>query len=240
VVRALTTLVGLAGAAAILYFVTDLGDGGGSYWLFALLWAGAGFAVGLLYQAGGRRAPGLRTNIWMLLFAWLPWTLLSAAVIANRAGKPGWIADRARDAIPRAWLDRWEFSLPAFGVGVGLLLAFSLIEPRIGIRLPDPEPFVEPNPYAPDTPWQAPEERPFATSEQPAVGRGPRGVSDTEIQPPRRVQAQRQSQTEAPTEIQAPASEAETQVQPPPELPELPAPEQPIREIEPARREPPP
>jgi hypothetical protein len=231
VVRALTTLVGLAGAAAILYFVTDLGDGGGSYWVFALLWAAAGFAIGLLYQGGGRRAPGLRTNIWMLLLAWLPWTLLTAAVIANRAGKPGWIADRARDVIPRAWLDRWEFSLPAFGVGVGLLLAFSLIEPRIGIRLPDPEPFAEPNPYAPETPWQPPEERPFATTEMPAIGVAPRPVADTEIQPPRVPEA------ETETEVRPPAAEAETEIQP---APELPAPEHPIREIEPARREPPP
>ena len=35
-VRALTTLVGLAAAAAILYFVTDVGDNGGSYWTRAL------------------------------------------------------------------------------------------------------------------------------------------------------------------------------------------------------------
>ena len=79
-VRALTTLVGLAAAAAILYFVTDIGDNGGSYWTRALVWAAAGLVLGIFYQAGGHRSPGFRANTPMLLLAFLPWTVLSAAL----------------------------------------------------------------------------------------------------------------------------------------------------------------
>lgn len=133
-IRALTTLVGLAAAAAILYFVTDVGTSGGSWWSFAAVWAGAGLVLGILYQGGGRRAPGVRMNVPLLILAFLPWTLLTAALVAVEANKPVWLADRGRDVLPDSWIHRWQVSLPAFAFGVGLLFAFSLIEPRIGVR----------------------------------------------------------------------------------------------------------
>jgi hypothetical protein len=156
IVRALTTLVGLAASAAILYLVTDVGDSGGSYWPIALVWAAAGLVMGLLYQGGGRRAPGLRTNIPMLIFAFLPWTVLTAALVAVVADKPRWMADRATDFLPNGWIDRWEVSLPAFAFGTGLLLAFSLIEPRVGLRVPDEAPILDAT-QAEISPWESPE-----------------------------------------------------------------------------------
>jgi hypothetical protein len=177
-IRALTTLVGLAAAAAILYFVTDVGDGGGSWWSFALVWAAAGFVLGLLYQAGGRRAPGVRMNLPMLILAFLPWTVLTAALVAIQAGKPVWLADRGRDILPDGWIGRWEISLPAFALGTGLLLAFSLIEPRVGIRerveVADTTtaPVEAYTPYVPAEPPYAPDEPAYTpvTAVQPAVG----------------------------------------------------------------------
>lgn len=172
-IRALTTLVGLAAAAAILYFVTDIGSGGGSYWLIALVWAGAGLALGVLYQGGGRRGPGLRMNVPLLLLAFLPWTLLTAALVAITANKPVWLANRGRDLLPDAWIGRWEASLPAFALVSGLLLAFSLIEPRIGVREPRPvdSANAEIEPY---TPYQP------VTAVQPAVSLEP----ETVVTPP--------------------------------------------------------
>ena len=173
-IRALTTLVGLAGAAAILYFVTDVGTGGGSWWSFALLWAAAGLVLGILYQSGGRRAPGVRMNVPLLILAFLPWTVLTAALVAVQAGKPVWVADRGRDIIPDAWIAHWEFSLPAFAFGVGLLLAFSLIEPRIGIREVAPAldattaPVEAYTPYVPPEPAHTP-----VTAVQPALAPPP-------------------------------------------------------------------
>jgi hypothetical protein len=169
-IRALTTLVGLAGAAAILYFVTDAGNGGGSWWSFAGLWAAAGLVLGILYQSGGRRAPGVRMNVPQLVFAFLPWTVLTGALVAVQAGKPVWLADRGRDIVPDAWIPRWDASLPAFAFGVGLLLAFALIEPRVGIREVAPAldssqaPIEAYTPYTPPEPASTP-----VTAVQPAV-----------------------------------------------------------------------
>lgn len=207
-IRALTTLAGLAAAAAILYFVSDVGDAGGSFWLKALVWAAAGLAIGVLYQAGGRRAPGLRTNVPLLVFAWLPWTLLTGAVVAYQAHNPVWLSNRARDVIPDSWLDRWVISLPAFALGVGLLFAFSLLEPRIGLRPPEPEPVVASNPYVPETPWQPPEERPTTFSEPVAE---PERTPDSGIE--------------------------QTAIQEPPTVLRLGEPENPVKVIEPARED---
>src|ERR1700759_959732 len=99
-VRALTTLVGLAAAAAILYFVTDVGESGGSFWTRALLWAAGGLVIGIFYQAGGRGAPGFRANTPMLVLAFLPWTVLTAALVAEVADNPSWLSDRTRDFLP--------------------------------------------------------------------------------------------------------------------------------------------
>ena len=167
-VRALTTLVGLTAAAAILYFVTDVGDNGGSYWTRALVWAAAGLVLGIFYQAGGRRSPGFRANTPMLLLAFLPWTVLSAALVAVAADNPSWMSDRARDFLPDSWIARWEVSLPAFAFVSGLLLAFSLIEPRVGLAAPSPANAAT----AEISPWTPPEPRPHV-DEPPAVVEAP-------------------------------------------------------------------
>ena len=179
-IRALTTLLGLAAAAAILYFLTDVGDGGGSWWARALVWAAAGFALGLLYQGGGRRAPGLRMNVPLLLLGFLPWTVLTAALVAIEADKPTWLADWARDLLPNAWIDRWLVSVPVFAFGSGLLLAFSLIEPRVGIREAPPAdsttaPIEEYTPYTPPEPPYTPARARVHAGHRRAAGRQARG-----------------------------------------------------------------
>ncbi len=168
-VRALTTLVGLTAAAAILYFVTDVGDNGGSFWTRALMWAAAGLVLGIFYQAGGRRSPGFRANTPMLVLAFLPWTLLSAALVAVAADNPSWMSDRVRDFLPDSWIARWEISLPAFAFVSGMLLAFSLIEPRVGQAAPGPTDAAS----AEISQWTPPEPRPHV-DEPPAVVEGPR------------------------------------------------------------------
>jgi hypothetical protein len=174
-VRALTTLVGLAAAAAILYFVTDVGDSGGSLWTRALLWAAAGLVLGIFYQAGGRRSPGFRANTPMLVLAFLPWTVLSAALVAVAADNPSWLSDRTRDFLPDSWIARWEVSLPAFAIVSGILLAFSLIEPRVGLAAPSPANAAS----AEISPWTPPEPRPHVDDEPPAVVEGrPTAVID--------------------------------------------------------------
>ncbi len=98
--------------------------------------------------------------------------MLTAALVSQEAHKPVWLADRGRDLLPDAWIARWEFSLPAFAFGVGLLLALSLIEPRIGIRDTVPTvdstraPVEEYTPYSPPEPAYTP-----VTAVQPAVVR---------------------------------------------------------------------
>jgi hypothetical protein len=190
VIRALSTLVGAAAAAAILYFVSDIGQSGGSYWPIALVWAAAGLALGAFYQAGGRRAPGLRMNFPLLILVFVPWAVLTSALVAYEAHNPVWLSDRAKDLLPDGWITRLETSLPAFAFATGLLLAFTLLEPRIGLRPADPAPesVVEPNPYLPETPWQPPEERPTVVS--PPV---------TLVQPREDVEREREEIAERPT-----------------------------------------
>jgi hypothetical protein len=176
-IRALTTLVGLVAAAAILYFVSDIDQTGGSFWVVALVWAAAGLVVGVLYQAGGRRAPGVRMNLPLLIAGFLPWTLLSAALVAVQAGQPVWLADRGRDVLPDRWIPRWDMSLPAFAFGSGLLLALALIEPRIGVREEAPADSGT-APVMPYTPYVPPEPSPETpvTAVQPAVVAEPRAL----------------------------------------------------------------
>jgi hypothetical protein len=163
--RALTTLLGLAAAAAILFVVSDVGDSGGSFWTRSLVWAAAGLVLGVLYQAGGRRSPGVRANTPMLVLAFLPWTVLSAALVAVAADNPRWMSDRARDFLPDSWISRWEISLPAFAFGSGLLLAFSLIEPRVGLR----EAGMVDSADAPVTAWEPPPPRPLPVETAPVA-----------------------------------------------------------------------
>jgi hypothetical protein len=132
-IRALTTLAGLACAAALLLLVPDTGSGeGGDLWQRAALIAFAGFVAGAFYQLGGIRRPGVRLNLPMLLAAFLPWTLLTLAICAQRAGTPVWLSDLAHDVLPKGALTRWSLSFPILVFVDGLLLAFALVEPRIG------------------------------------------------------------------------------------------------------------
>src|SRR6476659_6509690 len=77
-IRALTTLIGLACAAALLLLVPDVGAAaGGGLWKRAALFAAAGLVAGVVYQLGGIRRPGVVLNLPLLLGAFLPWTLLA-------------------------------------------------------------------------------------------------------------------------------------------------------------------
>ena len=132
-IRALTTLAGLACAAALLLLVPEAGSGeGGGLWKRAALIAFAGLVAGAFYQLGGIRRPGVRLNLPMLLGAFLPWTLLTLAICAQRAGTPVWLSDLAHDVLPKSALTRWSLSFPILAFVDGLLLAFALIEPRVG------------------------------------------------------------------------------------------------------------
>jgi hypothetical protein len=131
-IRALTTLVGFALAAAVLYFVPDAGNViDDPVWDVPLVWAAAGLVAGVFYQAGGLRRPGMRANVSMLLFVFLPWTVVSASLVAFSTGDPSWLSDEARSVAGADMLTRWLPSLAAFAFGSGLLLAFSLFEPKV-------------------------------------------------------------------------------------------------------------
>jgi hypothetical protein len=132
VIRALTTLVGLACAAALLLLVNDTGSAdGGGLWKRAALLAGAGVAAGAFYQLGGIRRPGVRLNIPLFLGAFLPWTLLALAICANRSGTPVWLSDITHDILPDSALTRWSPSFPILAFTSGVLLAFALLEPVV-------------------------------------------------------------------------------------------------------------
>jgi hypothetical protein len=133
-IRALTALIGFALAAAILYFVPDAGNViDDPVWSVPLLWAAAGLVAGAFYQAGGLRRPGMKVNIPMLVLVWLPWTVVTAALVAADTGSPSWLADRARSVAGQGAIDRWSASLAAFAFTSGLLLALSLLEPRTDV-----------------------------------------------------------------------------------------------------------
>jgi hypothetical protein len=141
VIRALTTLAGLACAAALLLLVPDTGSAdGGGLWARAALLAAAGLVAGGFYQLGGIRRPGVRLNLPLLVGAFLPWTLLAIAICAQRAGTPSSLTRLARDVIPHGALVRWSASFPILAFTSGLLLAFALLEPLVGQREPDPVP----------------------------------------------------------------------------------------------------
>jgi hypothetical protein len=131
-IRALTTLIGLACAAALLLLVPDVGSAeGGGLWKRAALLAAAGLVAGVLYQLGGIRRPGMRLNLPMLLLGFLPWTLLAVAICAQRAGTPASLTDLVRDIVPDGALTRWSASFPILAFTSGLLFALALIEPVI-------------------------------------------------------------------------------------------------------------
>jgi hypothetical protein len=133
-IRALTALLGFAAAAVLLEVAPRAGDlAGSSYWWVALLWAAAGLVAGALYQAGGIRAPGLRVNPWLFLLCFVPWTLLAAGVVVQRADTHSWYARLARTIFPDSWLVHWSLGAAAFAFGAGLLLALSVVEPLVGV-----------------------------------------------------------------------------------------------------------
>ncbi len=133
-IRALTALIGFALAAVVLYFVPDAGDIiDNPVWDVPLLWAAAGLVAGIFYQAGGLRRPGMRINVPLFLFVFIPWTVIAAAVVASGTGDPTWLADEARSVAGDDVLARWSDSLAAFAFASGLLLAFSVLEPRVGV-----------------------------------------------------------------------------------------------------------
>lgn len=134
-IRALTTLAGLACAAALLLLVPDTGAAeGGGLWKRAALLAAAGLVVGVFYQLGGIRRPGVRLNLPMLIGAFLPWTVLAVAICAQRSGTPSSLTGWVRDVLPDSALTRWSASFPILAFTSGLLLAFSLVEPLVRVR----------------------------------------------------------------------------------------------------------
>jgi hypothetical protein len=131
-IRALTTLVGLACAAALLLLVNDTGSGdGGGLWKRAALLVGAGIVAGAFYQLGGIRRPGVRLNIPLFVGAFVPWTLLALAICANRSGTPVWLSDITHDILPETVLTRWSPSFPILAFMDGVLFAFALVEPLV-------------------------------------------------------------------------------------------------------------
>jgi hypothetical protein len=131
-IRALTTLAGLACAAALLLLVPDTGSAeGGGLWKRAALLAAAGLVAGAFYQLGGIRRPGMRLNVPLFVCAFVPWTVLAVAICAQRSGTPASLTDLVRDILPTSALTRWSASFPILAFTSGLLLAFALVEPRV-------------------------------------------------------------------------------------------------------------
>jgi hypothetical protein len=149
--RALTALVGFAAAAVLLELAPRAGNLTGSeLWYVAGVWALAGLVAGVCYQAGGVRRPGLRMNSWMLIVL-VPWVILSVAVITQLSNPASRVAGWARDVFPDAWLAHWTTGIAAFALVSGLLLALSVVEPRVGVppvaaRPLVPAPVVRPAP----------------------------------------------------------------------------------------------
>jgi hypothetical protein len=162
-IRALTTLIGLAGAAALLLLVTDTGEAeGGGLWQRAALLAAAGIAAGAFYQLGGIRRPGVRINVPLFLGAFVPWTLLALAICAHRAGTPVFLTDLVHDILPDSALERWSPSFPILAFTNGLLLAFALVEPLVQEHVRRPVPAEEaPRPVAVADPPETVELRPI-------------------------------------------------------------------------------
>jgi hypothetical protein len=131
-IRAVTTLIGLACAAALLLLVPDVGtaDGGG-LWKRAALLAAAGLVAGVFYQLGGIRRLGFRLNLPVLIGAFLPWTLLAIAICAQRSGTPSTLTRWVRDILPDSALTRWSVSFPILAFTSGILLALALVEPLV-------------------------------------------------------------------------------------------------------------
>jgi hypothetical protein len=173
-------------------------------------------------------------NFPLLVLAFLPWTILTAALVAIEADKPVWLADRGRDILPDAWIARWDASLPAFAIVSGLLLAFALLEPRVGIR--DTAPAVDTatapveayTPYEPpEPPYTAPEPtytpitavQPAVTSDDETIVRRDPETAETVVSHEQRAIDERPTRllsdgtTEQPEQESEPAADPENPVQ---------------------------
>jgi hypothetical protein len=123
-VRALVTLLGAAGALALLYLAPDGGRRARQRALgVAFAIAGAGFALGLLYQGGGIRKPGVRHERLAAPARGGPWTLLALGIVAQSADVGSNIAGWTPRRRPGDVLERWVDGDAAFALGSGLLLA---------------------------------------------------------------------------------------------------------------------
>ena len=103
---------------------------GGDLWQRAALIAFAGFVAGVFYQLGGIRRPGVRLNLPMLLGAFLPWTLLTLAICAQRAAHRSGSATCARHPCPGARSRAGRCRSRSWPSWTASLLAFALVEPR--------------------------------------------------------------------------------------------------------------
>jgi hypothetical protein len=133
-VRALTALLGFAAAVVLLAVAPNAGAvSGDSFWYVVLVWALAGLVAGALYQAGGIRRPGLKLNPFMLLIVFLPWAIVTVGT-ALQVGEPNSAFARwTRSVTPDTTLAHWVVAVSTLAFGAGLLLALSIVEPRVGV-----------------------------------------------------------------------------------------------------------
>ena len=134
-IRALTTLAGLACAAALLLLVPDTGSAeGGGLWKRAALLAAAGLVAGVFYQLGGIRRPGVRLNAPMLIGAFLPWTVLAVAICAQRSGTPSSLTGWVHDVLPDSALDALVGVVPDPRLHERTAARLRLVEPLVQVR----------------------------------------------------------------------------------------------------------
>jgi len=129
--RALVTLIGFAIAGLVLYAVPDVARyADHPDWGVPALWAIAGFVGLAAYRAGSLRGVSARPDIPILILVFLPWTVVTVAVIAHVTGDPATIASHARDIASRRVLDRLADSAGPLAFASGALLALGLVGPR--------------------------------------------------------------------------------------------------------------
>ncbi len=138
-IRALVALIGFAAAAALLGVAASVATMGGTglWWVYLVVGA-AGLVAGALYQLGGVRSPGFHVNVPLFLLVFVPWTALTVG-LTSLSANPGSFAADWTDNLPNTVQTNWQTMLPAWWLGAGLLLAFSIIEPRVRRRLPEDE-----------------------------------------------------------------------------------------------------
>jgi hypothetical protein len=130
-IRALVALIGFAAAAALLAVAPEVAtmSGTGLWWVYLVVGA-AGLVAGAVYQLGGVRSPGIRVNVPLFLLVFVPWTALAVGLTALTAN-PSSFAARWTANLPNTVQANWQTMLPVWWFAAGLLLAFSIIEPRV-------------------------------------------------------------------------------------------------------------